>query len=1414
MPSKKVTPSSAPLRRETGGIIRPASTPAVIAMVPRASPFLLLPLRLEYRYFPAKSAESFAEVLETGIPMARKATAVGESAARITAPLASQKSPLRFAIRKMTMPELWVRWYPDDVFATSPTPDATPAELAALATFEAVVGQRAGSGEGWWDLSDQGSRDAWQRFVGEVGFSRAVYLARTAGKTTDQSDPTIFGLPDHIELYALTAGKLELVGTGGTITRTLTYEIDDLTPGKWLTDFSQAVRDGMGVKLSGKGVDTTLGADWLIACGLGSTDSRAELERVLGSMADRGVFEFVAQDSPTNNSSRARSDLVIAVDDPTSELPRATFLERRSAADTGVDADRLAGALGIDAAALYRAPGSGNTDALAAESALVALLPGLAHAFGQLLEQERIDPGVFRSLLARHASARGPLPVVRIGHSPYGILPIATPGLAAPGTASAPESAAFSFIERFASTTIDGLKTSGATGRIPVSRASDVARHDVLRRILQTAAVSLAASASDAGSTSAARPVTCPLVGSGGKDPAREPSAYLTALTSTPLATLPDPDRADADWPLLYRLLRLSLELLLDDAPFELKSLGARAAATAATGPLPALSQPLREWVSALDALARISQPQLEVLLFEVLDLLDHRIDAWATGLAMARVRAARAGGDRRLRVGYYGMLERPRATAALTDTDGYVQAPSLAQAITAGLLRSAAIRQPVDGPFQIDLSSRRARKARKSFDLLRKGLELREILGMHAERWLHDNAGDALLYELRQRFPVKRGSGPDAHVYPLIDGEQVLDPANHVATTVTTDRRAAKALLVELAEQKDALADLVVAEAVHQLANGQLGAVTAWMGVLTGGTAPADLDFLATPRGGHSSSHRVAYVSAPLTYAGSDPRRIAEPVLGDLAERSLQGFAACRVRATIGDGASPPGVTMDLDLALDTDLKLDPIDLVCGGQGELWARVRSYVVEQWRTEPTLAAKFGPLADRDLGTFLERTRPLAVDLDHRAAAGPTATELLMGAAALRDLASRARALTVSDLGAGSARASQGLDPRDQLSALTASVKVLRDRAERVRVLLDGHRQQLGTRASAVLVSAREIRRRDGLAQPPTPTERQQLLSALAALRADLGSTFRDLASFAIVEGLTPIADGEVVAAPEQLEAAVTTMQTRIASKLSDLTGAISAADALVSPTSSDAQAVLTSLVAALKAACDGDAISIWPPFPVPAAATPVVGGPTSVAAAIGNWERIRPQLRAARALATALPALNALSTAATETTDPRRPAVSYYGVHIVNGTDLPANEAAGLVIDEWTEVRPSSTQTTALAIDHETPRSEPPHVLLLGVPPHDGLTDWSGADVAAVVRTALELMAVRAASAADASYRVSGLNAFNLIPPSAARGRARIPTSAKIKPTKSAGVDWKFVRGAPPRSATVQARIERAPGVD
>ena len=500
------------------------------------------------------------------------------------------------------------------------------------------------------------------------------------------------------------------------------------------------------------------------------------------------------------------------ISDPVGALPSVTYFERvrddcptPNAGDAKTDADEFAKALGLDARLAYRVRNADLHGHAQAGNMSTALLPALTHFMDDLLAPKNITKGAFAEYMKQYAYARGPLPAVRFDHSPYGFLPISVPDdLEPPDKAPEPHKAVFRFVKEFCKATIDALDESGTS--LPIIRPGAPDQGQVLRRIVQILPVSSRVDASDAPQDPHARRVRCPLVGSQPPEPT-------------------DSDEVDTETPLLSRLLGFASSLLGQD--------GDRIA----------------DFNAAVHNLENVPRPELELLLLEALDLLDHRIDAWQTSLATCRLTAQRAAGHSGLMIGYYGMLSQLKTESATSDTDGYVVTPSIAQATTAGLLRSAALRfASEDQPFQTNLSSRRVRKALKTLDSIRKGMPVNEVLGYHAERWLHDKRAHSLIYDLRTRFPVHRGAGAEATTYPLIDGQMLLNDAAF-RKEHPKGRDSISELLDELMEERDAFCDLVVAESVHQLALGNMSRVSAWMQVLTGGMPPSEVEFVRIVR-------------------------------------------------------------------------------------------------------------------------------------------------------------------------------------------------------------------------------------------------------------------------------------------------------------------------------------------------------------------------------------------------------------------------------------------------------------------------------------------------------------------------------------------------------------------------------------
>jgi hypothetical protein len=173
-----------------------------------------------------------------------------------------------------------------------------------------------------------------------------------------------------------------------------------------------------------------------------------------------------------------------------------------------------------------------------------------------------------------------------------------------------------------------------------------------------------------------------------------------------------------------------------------------------------------------------LPDPIRQPLIAEVLDLATYRFDAWATSLATRRLSELRQERRTGIRLGGYGWIEDLRPGAALQEVvplpanttgplyrsdanKGYLQAPSLAHAATAAVLRSGYLAERPNGdsgdnPFAVDLSSDRVHRAKWLLDGVRQGQPLGALLGYRFERGLHDQGLDRFIHRFRTLAGLK----------------------------------------------------------------------------------------------------------------------------------------------------------------------------------------------------------------------------------------------------------------------------------------------------------------------------------------------------------------------------------------------------------------------------------------------------------------------------------------------------------------------------------------------------------------------------------------------------------------------------------------------------------------------------------
>jgi hypothetical protein len=289
----------------------------------------------------------------------------------------------------------------------------------------------------------------------------------------------------------------------------------------------------------------------------------------------------------------------------------------------------------------------------------------------------------------------------------------------------------------------------------------------------------------------------------------------------------------------------------------------------------------------------------------------------------------------------------------------GHVLAPSLNHATTAAVLRNGYLvnASPSDPDlFAVDLSSARVRVALQFLEGMRNGQSLGALLGYELERRMHDRYAEAevdfLIYEVRRAFPLvaKRiadsvdASARDAPIDAVearnvCDGLQLLDfvranttktyPWGKPLTRGTTTQEAILNQEVNaLFEIRDAIADLVLAESVHQVTVGNTERAGAALDAFSKGGFPPEPDVIRTPRSGTALTHRLAlHLPAAPTAVGATPRALAEPALDRYIASVLPPLSDVVVRVRYRNApptASEHSITVTLAV-----LGLAPIDVL-----------------------------------------------------------------------------------------------------------------------------------------------------------------------------------------------------------------------------------------------------------------------------------------------------------------------------------------------------------------------------------------------------------------------------------------------------------------------------------------------------
>jgi hypothetical protein len=384
--------------------------------------------------------------------------------------------PVRIETRFVTVEshkQLWVRIFPDDIAVHTHEHFLTSDEVEAGKTYwreiwrarqettpqsGGAVKRRAMEKGAWRALAEAygGPRAAWIKEetqpasldVASMGELKFPDFPEDTIKTESWSQaPRSLVLPDRFVVMGFFGGKEVFRVAGNPIRDPLMVGPDprgvegeflqkdgELFVGKdiaWIYDFEEAVEAGMGVRVDLEAPQDTQGLSQVLVLGLRLSTDEKESQALIEELFENHSFapdglSLVPQGTPTNNTDRQGSGFSTA--DPGAETsfeietggsrfkPVDDPLEKR-------DGQRLVEALGIRQRFFQRIQHADRTDTREALLMNRALWSGtLGYYLEELLDLSLESIGQVRSFFSDNVTGRGPLPAVRVGSQPYGML--------------------------------------------------------------------------------------------------------------------------------------------------------------------------------------------------------------------------------------------------------------------------------------------------------------------------------------------------------------------------------------------------------------------------------------------------------------------------------------------------------------------------------------------------------------------------------------------------------------------------------------------------------------------------------------------------------------------------------------------------------------------------------------------------------------------------------------------------------------------------------------------------------------------------------------------------------------------------------------------------------------------------------
>lgn len=364
--------------------------------------------------------------------------------------------------------ELRIRFIPDDIAIRTHEPGLTPEEQA--------------DGEAFWQQVAEADDDeamviAWAALAASLGHERAVWVARETnpelqqGKASlNRSDAwseavSVEVMPEYLHVRGyrggterfrgITENPLDaslLVGfdpagpdTGDNLeeeeapaerAETAAEFIQGLPPEvRWLVDFEEAEARGLAIRIPLTGGQAQEGFDRILVVGVRTLAEPDEGETLLSELLENHQytdgFSLVPQRTPTNNTEE--EGLGFASDSDPRDTYELEFGPTRWEVDGEAipieerDGGVLARALGLPQESFERVLYVEGKDQFGAAHMACALWPATwGYYLRQILADTVPEPIIseVRGHFLQYVRGRGPIPAIRVGETPYGILPV------------------------------------------------------------------------------------------------------------------------------------------------------------------------------------------------------------------------------------------------------------------------------------------------------------------------------------------------------------------------------------------------------------------------------------------------------------------------------------------------------------------------------------------------------------------------------------------------------------------------------------------------------------------------------------------------------------------------------------------------------------------------------------------------------------------------------------------------------------------------------------------------------------------------------------------------------------------------------------------------------------------------------